>query len=78
MGDKLETKCRFHHCSVQAISRIEKAQGCEGARPAGLRQHPALGAVQGSRAVVKTRLDLPDPPSLLESSPSTPGIPKGT
>lgn len=37
-----------------------------------------LGAVQGSRAVVKTRLDLPDPPSLLESSSSTPGIPKGT
>lgn len=37
-----------------------------------------LGAVQGSRAVVKTRLDLPDPPSLLGSSPSTPGIPEGT
>lgn len=36
------------------------------------------GAEQGSRAVMKTRLDPPDPPSLLESSPSTPGIPKGT
>lgn len=43
VGDKPEAKCRFHHCSVQAISRREKAQGCKGARPAGLRQRPTTG-----------------------------------